>query len=411
MENNRRVVAVGMGIRSPIGNTIEEFENSLKEGRSGICLMPEWKDVKRLRTHVAGLSNIKEEEKFIPRQHRRSMGKVATLAALSAMDAVKASGLSEEEIASPFCGVAYGSTQGSLGSQMDYISRMFLSRTLEGIPASLYLKCMGHTCAGNISILFHPRGPFIASSTACVSGSQGIGFGYEAIRAGKADIMITGGADEVDFLSAAVFDLMMATSAEYNDRPSETPRPFDAERDGLVVAEGAGTLILEEYQRAKKRGAPILGEIEGFWTNGSGVHLTNSDARSMEECLRFALRDARRSPEEIQYINAHATGTTHGDEVEAIVTNKIFGPNIPVSSLKGYMGHTMGACGAIEAIATLLMMRKGFMASTLNLQKPDPVLPPLKHVLGGAWNQRFNLGMSNNFAFGGVNTSLVFSLV
>jgi 3-oxoacyl-[acyl-carrier-protein] synthase II len=223
--------------------------------------------------------------------------------------------------------------------------------------------------------------------------------------------MITGGADEVDFLSAAVFDLMMATSAEYNDRPSETPRPFDAERDGLVVAEGAGTLILEEYERAKKRGAPILGEIEGFWTNGSGVHLTNSDARSMEECLRFALKDARRNPEEIQYINAHATGTTHGDEVEAIVTNKIFGPNIPVSSLKGYMGHTMGACGAIEAIATLLMMREGFMASTLNLQNPDPVLPPLRHILGGAWSQRFNLGMSNNFAFGGVNTSLILSLV
>ena len=148
---------------------------------------------------------------------------------------------------------------------------------------------------------------------------------------------------------------MMATSYNYNNRPSETPRPFDEKRDGLVVAEGGATLILEEYERAKNRGAPILGEIQGFWTNGSGVHLTNSDARSMEECMLAALKDAGRSRDEIRQVNAHATGTTHGDDVEAIVTNKIYGADVPTTSIKGYMGHTMGACGAIEAIATLLM--------------------------------------------------------
>jgi 3-oxoacyl-[acyl-carrier-protein] synthase II len=339
------------------------------------------------------------------------MGRVAILAALSAMDAVKASGLTAEEVASPICGISYGSTEGSVGSQRDYIRKMLLNRSLEGIPASWYLKCMSHTCAGNLSILFHTRGPFIASCTACVSGAQGIGFGYEAIRAGKADIMITGGADEVDFLSAAVFDLMMATSSNYNDRPSEAPRPFDVDRDGLVVAEGAGTLILEEYERAKNRGAPILGEVEGFWTNGSGAHPTNSDARSMEECLLAALRDAGRNPSEIQHVNAHGTATGHGDEVEAVVTDRVYGPNVPVTSLKGYMGHTMGACGSIEAIATLCMMRDGFMASTLNLETPDPALPKLKHVMGQSWDQRFRVGVSNNFAFGGVNTSLVLSLI
>jgi 3-oxoacyl-[acyl-carrier-protein] synthase II len=293
---------------------------------------------------------------------------------------------------------------------MEYIGNLIQNRSLEGIPASWYLKCMSHTCAGNLSILFHTRGPFIASCPACVSGSQGIGFGYEAIKAGRADIMITGGADEVDILSAAVFDLMMATSSKYNDRPSETPRPFDENRDGLVVAEGAATLVLEEYERAKKRGAPILGEIEGFWTNGSGMHLTNSDARSMEECILAALKEAGRNPADIQHVNAHATGTTHGDEVEAAVTHKIFGPDVPTTSLKGYMGHTMGACGAIEAIATLLMMREGFIASTLNLENPDPALPPLNHVRGESWDKRFRVGASNNFAFGGVNSSLVLSL-
>jgi 3-oxoacyl-[acyl-carrier-protein] synthase II len=411
MGNKRRVVVVGMGIRSPIGNTLKEFVTSLKERRSGISIMPEWEGIKNLRTRVAGLCHIKGEEESIPRQYRRSMGRVAMLAALSAVDAVKASGLSEEEIASQACGVSYGSTEGSVRSQMDYIGNIIQNRSLEGIPPSWYLKCMSHTCASNLSILFHTRGPFIASCPACVSGSQGVGFGYEAIKAGKADIMITGGAEEVEILSASVFDLMLATSSNYNDRPSETPRPFDEKRDGLVVAEGGATLILEEYERAKHRGAPILGEIEGFWTNGSGMHLTNSDARSMEECLLASLKDAGRSPDEIQYVSAHATGTTHGDEIEATVINKIYGPNVPTASLKGYMGHTMGACGAIEAIATLLMMREGFIASTLNLENPDPALPPLNHVIGEARDQRFRLAVNNNFAFGGVNTSLVFSSV
>jgi 3-oxoacyl-[acyl-carrier-protein] synthase II len=400
-----------MGIRSPIGNTLREFVKSLKERRSGISIMSEWEGIKNLRTRVAGLCHIKGEEESIPRQYRRSMGRVAMLAALSAIDAVKASGLSEEEIASQACGVSYGSTEGSVRSQMDYIGNIIQNRSLEGIPPSWYLKCMSHTCASNLSILFHTRGPFIASCPACVSGSQGIGFGYEAIKAGKADIMITGGAEEVEILSASVFDLMLATSSNYNNRPSETPRPFDEKRDGLVVAEGGATLILEEYERAKHRGAPILGEIEGFWTNGSGMHLTNSDARSMEECLLAALKEAGRSPDEIQYVSAHATGTTHGDEVEATVTNKIYGPDVPTASLKGYMGHTMGACGAIEAIATLLMMREGFIASTLNLENPDPALPPLNHVIGKARDRRFRLAVNNNFAFGGVNTSLIFSSV
>ncbi|RPJ36912.1 MAG: beta-ketoacyl-[acyl-carrier-protein] synthase family protein, partial [Deltaproteobacteria bacterium] len=269
MKSGRRVVVVGVGLRTPIGNTLDEFVKSLREQRSGISIMPQWEDIKRLRTRLAGLCNIEGEEECIARQYRRSMGRVAILAALATLDAVKASGLSQEEIASPLCGVSYGSTEGSIGNQTEYLNKMLLGRTLEGVPASWYLKCMSHTCAGNISLLLQARGPFIASCTACVSGAQGVGFGYETIKTGKADIMITGGAEEVDFLSAAVFDLMMATSSTYNDRPSKTPRPFDMNRDGLVVAEGAATLILEEYERAKKRGAPILGEIEGFWTNGS----------------------------------------------------------------------------------------------------------------------------------------------
>lgn len=411
MSGDRRVVIVGMGIRSPIGNTPEELADSLKSRRSGVQRMPDWEDIRRLRTKVAGLCNIEGEEKTIPRHNRRSMGRVSMLATLSAIDAVKESGLREEEIASPLCGISYGSTEGSTAERTGMLGKMLQNRDLSGVPASSYLKCMSHTCGANLATFLHLRGPFIASCTACVCGSQGIGFGYEAIKSGKADIMIAGGAEEMHFLYAAVFDLMMATSSKYNDRPSETPRPFDANRDGLVVAEGAATLVLEDYERAKRRGASILAEIEGFWSNASGLHLTDSHALSIGECMHAALKTAGRKSEEIQQVSAHATATANGDEAEAIAIHKVFGPHVPVTAIKGYMGHTMGASGAIEAIATIMMMRQGFIAPTLNLESPDPALPTLDHVIGDPRERHVKVAVNNNFAFGGVNTSLVLALI
>lgn len=406
----RRVAVVGMGIRSPVGNSLTEFAESLKKGRSGIRKMPEWEGIRRLRTKVAGVCKIDGEEKGIPRNFRRSMGRVSILAALSTIDAVRQSGLGEEEIASADCGISYGSTAGSTLEQVELIGRYILNSDLTGAPASSYLKCMSHTCAGNLSTLFRLQGPFIASCTACVSGSQGIGFGYEAIRTGKAEIMITGGAEEMHFLHAAVFDLMLATSSRYNDHPSKTPRPFDTERDGLVVAEGAGTLVLEEYEHAKRRGAQILAEVEGFWTNGSGVHLTDSDSPSIERCMRRALREAQRNPEDIQHVNAHATATANGDEAEAVAIHRVYGSRVSVTAIKGYTGHTLGASGAIEAVGTILMMREGFIAPTLNLERPDPQLPPLNHVIGNPVDKRFTVAVNNNFAFGGINTSMIMSV-
>jgi 3-oxoacyl-[acyl-carrier-protein] synthase II len=338
------------------------------------------------------------------------MGRVSLLAALSAMDAVRQSGLGDKEIASAECGISYGSTAGSTLEQVELIGRYILNSDLTGALASSYLKCMSHTCAGNLSTLFGLKGPFIASCTACVSGSQGIGFGYEAIRSGKAEIMITGGAEEMHFLHAAVFDLMLATSYRYNDQPSKTPRPFDADRDGLVVAEGAGTLVLEEYEHAKRRGAQILAEVEGFWTNGSGVHLTDSDAPSIERCMRRALAEAGRNPAEIEHVSAHATATANGDEAEAVAIHRVFGSRVSVSAIKGYTGHTLGASGAVEAIGTILMMREGFIVPTLNLERPDPKLPPLNHVMGNPMDKRITVAVNNNFAFGGINTSMILSL-
>ena len=407
MGDKLRVVVTGMGLRTPIGNTVNDVADALKTGKSGIRYMPDWEKIERMRTKVAGVCDIKGEEVSVPRHFRRSMGRVAMLAALAAMDAVKDSGIEEDEIASPACGVSFGSTSGSTSDQVMQMGRMVQNQSLAGILPSSYLKGMNHTCAGNLATMFHCRGPFVASSTACVSGSQGIGFGYEAISRGKAHIMLTGGAEEMYFMHGAIFDILMATSSKFNDRPHETPKPFDAARDGLVVSEGAGCIILEEYEHARKRGATVYAEILGYWTNSSGMHLTDSDPKSLEECMHAALKDAHVRAEDVEHICAHATATKGGDKAEAIATQRVYGSKTPVTALKGNMGHTLGASGAIEVICSILMGREGFMSHTLNLEEPDPDLPPLYHIMKEPLDKGFSLGVNNNFAFGGVNTSLV----
>ncbi|MBU0513149.1 MAG: beta-ketoacyl-[acyl-carrier-protein] synthase family protein [Proteobacteria bacterium] len=411
MLKGRRVVVVGMGLRSPIGDTPEDFIEALKDGRSGVKAMPEWDQVKDLGTRVAGVCEGEIDEKIILRRHRRSMGRIGILSALAAMDAVADSGLVEDVIASPACGVSFGSTQGSTTALVDFSNHMLVNGGFSGLLSSTYLKFMAHTCAANLAVMFGARGPEIASCTACTSGSQGVGFGYQAIKYGQAEVMITGGAEEMHFSHAGIFDVMRATSTRYNDRPHLTPRPFDAERDGLVVGEGAGCLVLEEYERARKRGARIWAEVVGYGTNCNGNHLTHSDAAGIAEVIQTALKDAALSADRIEYINAHATATETGDLAEAEGSWQVLGPNVPISSLKGQMGHTLGASGAIESVATILMMTHGFVAPTRNLDKPDPELAPLDHVIGEPRQFDFSTAMNNNFAFGGVNTSLIFTKV
>lgn len=407
MTNGRKVVVTGIGFRSPIGGTLKALKESLQNGRGGVRIMPEWQAIDHLRTKVAGVCPD-VDEKMIPRQYRRSMGRVSILAAIAATEAVADSGIGEDVIGSPLCGVSFGSTAGSSAAMEEVLSDVFVSRSLRGLQSSIYLQFMSHTCAANLAMMFHIKGPVIASCTACVSGSQGIGFGYEAIKAGRADIMLGGGAEEMHFMDAGVFDIMRATSTKYNDRPDATPRPFDVDRDGLVVGEGAACLVLEEYERAKARGARIYSEVVGYGTNCDGSHLTNPSAEGMAGAMRIALKDAGMSPEAIGHVNAHATATFAGDLAEATATHAVFGTSVPVSALKGFTGHTLGACGALESITTILMINEGFIAASKNLETPDPQLPPLHHVMGGARDQSFTVGMNNNFAFGGINTSLIF---
>ena len=402
-----RVVVTGMGMRSPLGHTPAAMREGLLAGRSGIRVMDGWGELDGLRTRVgAPCDGIDNRE--IPRKYLRTMGRVAVLAALSVRDAIADAGLSGDTVASPSCGVAFGSTVGSTAAQEDFLRPILNDRSLRGILASTYLQFMSHTCAANIAMMFGCKGPVIASCTACTSGSQGVGIAYEQVRFGRVPICLGGGAEELHILHAGIFDIMRATSAGFAETPERTPRPFDRMRDGLVVGEGAGCLVLEEYEHARRRGATIHAEIIGYGQGCNGTHPTNSDPDGICIAINLALRDAELAPSDIEHINAHATGTDVGDAAEAVAVHRIFGTKVPVSALKGYMSHTLGASGALESIASIVMIKEGFMAVSKNLDEPDPALPPLDHVLGSARQGPIKIAMNNNFAFGGINTSLIF---
>jgi 3-oxoacyl-[acyl-carrier-protein] synthase II len=266
---------------------------------------------------------------------------------------------------------------------------------------------MSHTCAANIAQFFGIVGRVIPTCSACTSGSQGIGSAYEAIRFGRQDVMVGGGAEELDGIDAAIFDILYAASTR-NDEPTRTPRPYDVDRDGTVVAEGAGALVLEELDFARVRGARIYAEVLGYASTCDGRHMTNPDPVGMERVMRIALEDAGLAASDIGYLNSHGTATEIGDVAESAATYAVFGDRVPVSTLKGHMGHTLGACGALEAWMSLEMLREGWVAPTLNLELPDPSCAPLDYVCGSPRELSAEIFMSNNFAFGGMSTSLIF---
>jgi 3-oxoacyl-[acyl-carrier-protein] synthase II len=282
---------------------------------------------------------------------------------------------------------------------------MLENHSTSRINSSTYLRMMSHTAAVNISVYFGTQGRMYTTSSACTAGSQAVGYSFEAIRCGQQDIMIAGGAEELCPSQAAVFDTLFAASTQ-NDTPKTTPRPFDKDRDGLVLGEGACTLILESYEHAKARGANILAEIVGYATNTDGAHLVKPNLDTVKRVMVKALDDASVSPEQIGYVSAHGTATTHGDIAESQATYEVLGEK-PVSSLKSYTGHTLGACGSFEVWAGIMMMNEGWFAPTLNLENIDPRCAPLDFIQHECRNIQTDYFISNNLAFGGINTSLV----
>ncbi|MCL2458482.1 MAG: 3-oxoacyl-ACP synthase, partial [Desulfobulbus sp.] len=305
-------------------------------------------------------------------------------------------------------GVAFGSTHGSPTVQREIYKTFFqhLDTEFSSIGAVDYLRSMVHTTAVNITRMFGITGRVIASSTACTTSSQAIGFGYEMVKYGMQDAMLCGGADEYDTTTVAVFDNLLACSVGYNDRPACTPRPFDRKRDGLVVGEGGAAVLLEEYEAAKKRGATILGEIIGFACNNNGNDLILPNLKGISATLRLALADAAIEPAAIDYVSAHATATKMGDIIESQAIEAVYGRRPHVTGLKSYTGHTMGTCGAIELIMTLYMMADNFLAPTLNLEEVDPRCAMLNHT-PGVIEATTRVASIQNFAFGGVNTCLL----
>ena len=264
---------------------------------------------------------------------------------------------------------------------------------------------MSHTAAVNVSVYFGTQGRMYTTSSACTAGSQAVGYSYEAIRCGQQDIMIAGGAEELCPSQAAVFDTLFAASKK-NDTPEASPRPFDQDRDGLVLGEGACTLIMESYEHAKARGANILAEVVGYATNTDGAHLVKPNLDTVKRVMQESLKDAGISADEIGYVSAHGTATTHGDIAESQATYEVLGAK-PVSSLKSYTGHTLGACGSFEVWAGINMMNENWFAPTLNLDNVDDRCAPLDFIQHQCREIQTDYFMSNNLAFGGINTSLV----
>lgn len=304
-------------------------------------------------------------------------------------------------------GVAYGSCSGGVDAIADFSSVIF-THEVKNVTSSTYIKMMPQTTAVNLSVHFGTTGRLLPTGTACTSGSLAIGEAYEQIAWGRQDAMIAGGAEEFSVTQVAVFDTLFATSRR-NEAPETAPRAFDRDRDGLVVGEGAGSLVLEERERAKARGAEILAEVVGFGMNTDGRHVTQPNADTMGVALKLALEDAHLPPEAIGYVNAHGTATDLGDVAECGATASVFGAGkVPLSTIKNYTGHTLGACGAIEAILSIEMMRHGWFAPNLNLVTPDDRCGAHDFIVGVGREMDVEFVMSNNFAFGGVNTSLVF---
>ena len=404
----RRVVITACSAITPIGHAKDDIIRSLKQGKSGVRpLRDDGLLTEHIHSKVFGTVAYPLDYDF-KRLYRKTMGPVAFYACQVTKEVLEQAGLSEDFISSGRLGVAFSSTHGSPTVQRD-IYKTFYSRSkseFSAIGAVDYLKSMVHTTAVNITRMFGITGRVIASSTACTTSSQSVGFGYESVKYGMQDAMICGGADEYDTTTVAVFDNLLACSTAYNDWPECTPRPFDLKRDGLVVGEGAGAVLLEEYEAARKRGAPILAEVLGFACNNNGGDLILPNLEGITRTLETALDDARLQPSDIDLISAHATATKMGDVIEAQAIAEVYGDSPLVTALKSYMGHTMGSCGVIELILNLYMMEKGFAAPTLNLDNVDERCAMIRHVRELA-DAEINIAAIQNFAFGGVNTCLI----
>lgn len=406
----KRVVITGIGAITAFGREWAEVKAAFQRKQNAVKNMG-WQDkYPELEAQLgAPLPNYAPPSHW-NRKQLRSMGRVSQLCVDAAEQALTNAGLLVDGELSPLVkggkmGVASGSSTGSTADVRD-MAELLMTGKSDTFNASTYVRAMPHTTAANVGIFFGLQGRIIPTSSACSSGSQGIGYAYEAIKYGMIPMMLAGGGEEFCPSEVYVFDSLYAASRN-NDNPNQTPRPYDQNRDGLVIGEGAGMFVLEELEHALARGANIIAEVVGYGANSDGSHVTQPQASTMQRCMELALKDAGILPTQIGYVNGHGTATEKGDIAETQATEAVFG-YVPLSSQKSYLGHTLGACGALESWFSIEMMRDGWFAPTINLENVDERCGKVDYIQGDGREIQTDYVMNNNFAFGGVNTSLIF---
>ncbi|TAJ93033.1 MAG: beta-ketoacyl-ACP synthase I [Reyranella sp.] len=406
----KRVVVTGLGIVSPIGNNAAEVTQSLKEGKSGIEFMPQYKEL-GFRSQVAGTLKLNVEE-LVDRRLMRFMGNGAAYAWLAMKEAIADAGLGEAEISNERTGLIAGSGGPTTGA----IVQAAITTREKGpkrVGPFQVPRAMSSTVSANLATAYKIKGPSYSISSACSTSAHCIGNAVETIQLGKADRMFAGGGEELEWTLSVLFDAMGAMSSKFNDTPQRASRAYDRDRDGFVIAGGGGIVVLEELETAKARGAKIYAEVIGYGATSDGADMVAPSGEGALRCMRLALAGFPGSPRRnmpVDYINTHGTATPVGDITELDAIRSVFGDKLPtVSSTKSLTGHSQGATGAHEAIYSLLMMKHDFIAASANIENLDPGAegyPIARQRIDKAGLQTV---MSNSFGFGGTNACLLFS--
>ncbi|MGA1209113.1 MAG: beta-ketoacyl-ACP synthase I [Gemmobacter sp.] len=404
----RRVVVTGLGIVSPIGNDAAEVDASLRAGRSGIVFAPDYAE-HGFRSQVHGLPRITLEE-HIDKRDLRFMGAGAAYNFIAMAQAVRDAGLSPQEVSNPRSGLVVGSGGPSTANLFAAHQIVIEKGAPKRMGPFMVTRCMSSTNSACLATPFGIKGVNYSITSACATSAHCIGHGAELIQMGKQDIVFAGGGEELDWTLSCLFDAMGAMSSKYNDAPETASRPFDATRDGFVIAGGGGVLVLEELEHARARGARIYAELTGYGATSDGHDMVAPSGEGGERSMRLALSTLP-AGRQISYVNAHGTSTPAGDVTEMDALRRIFGEGHvpPVSSTKSLTGHSLGATGVHEAIYSLLMMQGGYIAASANVTTLDPAIRPGEIATEARFGVEMDSVLSNSFGFGGTNASLVFS--
>jgi 3-oxoacyl-[acyl-carrier-protein] synthase-1 len=401
----RRVVVTGMGIVSSIGNNVQEVLASLREAKSGIRRAPEYAE-RGMRCQVHGEPQVRPEE-VVDKRVMRFMGEGSGWNYIAMQQAITDSGLSHEDVSNERTGIIMGSG-GPSAAAIVTAADTAREKGAKRVGPFAVPKAMCSTASATLATPFEIKGVNYSISSACATSAHCIGNGYEHIASGRQDVMFAGGSEELDWTLSVLFDAMGAMSTKYNDTPETASRAFDASRDGFVIAGGAGVLVLEEYQRAKKRGAKIYGEIAGYGATSDGYDMVAPSGEGAARCMKMAMRYLDRP---VDYINPHATSTPVGDLKEMEAVRAVWGEKVPlISATKSLTGHSLGAAGVQEAIYSLLMMNNSFVCESAHIETLDPAFEGLP-IVRERQERELNCVLSNSFGFGGTNATLAFTKI